>query len=91
MNHQISVANQNKIEGRFVFDIFIGNKRYKVSVAETYWQSLTGEKISPEELARRSFEFLLKHEGPGSILTEFELPLIGHYFPEYEESICSLI
>lgn len=40
-----------------------------------------------EELVRKSFEFLLERETNTSILRAFELPLIGHYFPEYEQEI----
>ncbi len=42
-----------------------------------------------EELLRVSFQFLLEREPNTSILTSFDLPLIGHYFPEYEQDIRS--
>ena len=48
---------------------------------------LTGEKASPEELIRKSFEFLLEREPKESILARFDLPVIGRYFPEYEREI----
>lgn len=42
-------------------------------------------KGTPEELIRRSFDFLLEREPKESILREFEISAIGRYFPEYEE------
>ena len=42
---------------------------------------------SAEELLQESFKFLLKREPNTSILGSFDLPLIGHYFPEYEQEI----
>ncbi|MBZ5662312.1 MAG: hypothetical protein LAO08_18075 [Acidobacteriia bacterium] len=48
---------------------------------------LAGEDIEPEELIRRSFEFLLEHEPKESILARFDLSVIGRYFPEYEQEI----
>jgi hypothetical protein len=42
---------------------------------------------SPEDLVRRSFAFLLEREPPSSILREFDLTVIGRYFPEYESVI----
>ena len=42
---------------------------------------------TPEELLRASFQFLLEHESNTSILTSFDLQIIGHYFPEYEKVI----
>lgn len=35
------------------------------------------------ELVRESFEFLLEREPQTSILREFDLEVIGRYFPEY--------
>ena len=45
------------------------------------------EGRGPEELLRASFQFLLEREPNTSILTSFDLPLIGRYFPEYEQDI----
>lgn len=42
---------------------------------------------TPEELIRKSFEFLLAREPKESILKEFEISAIGRYFPEYEETV----
>ena len=42
-----------------------------------------------EPLLHHSFEFLLEREPKESILRRFDLPLIGHYFPEYEREIRS--
>lgn len=39
-----------------------------------------------EDLVRRSFEFLLEREPPGSILREFDLSVIRRYFPEYDQN-----
>jgi hypothetical protein len=44
-------------------------------------------RCSPEECIRTSFEFLLEREAKESILTEFDLPIIGSYFPEYEREL----
>jgi hypothetical protein len=41
----------------------------------------------PEDLVRESFAFLLEREPASSILTEFELPVIARYFPDYPEEI----
>lgn len=64
---------------------------YKVWFSENYYQKLTDVKIAPEELVKKSFEFLLEREGPESILSEFELSDIQHYFPEYEEQTKSML
>ena len=43
--------------------------------------------MEPEELIRKSFEFLLEHEPKESILSRFDLTVISRYFPEYEGEI----
>jgi hypothetical protein len=45
------------------------------------------EGRSAEDLLQESFRFLLERESNTSILASFALPLIGHYFPEYEREI----
>lgn len=48
---------------------------------------LAGEAAEPEELIRRSFEFLLEREPKESILARFDLSVIARYFPEYEREM----
>jgi hypothetical protein len=60
---------------------------HRVTVTPDYHRKLTGGKVNPETLVERSFEFLLEREGNTSILSSFDLPLIGQYFPEYEGEI----
>ena len=46
-----------------------------------------GRGQTPEELVRRSFEFLLQRESKESILREFDLSVIQRYFPEYDQTM----
>jgi hypothetical protein len=61
--------------------------RHTVTLPPVYFQKLTGGKGTPEELIRRSFEFLLAREPKESILARFELSVIQRYFPDYERTI----
>ena len=60
---------------------------HDVTVSANDYTRLGGGKVEPEELVRRSFEFLLEREPKESILTRFELSVIGRYFPEYEREM----
>lgn len=62
-----------------------------VSVLPDYAASLTAGKVPVEQLVRRSFEFLLEREPNTSILRRFDLPVIGRYFPEYEQVIRGML
>ena len=61
--------------------------RHRVTLSPDYHNKLTGGTVAPETLIQRSFEFLLERESNSAILAEFDLPLIGSYFPEYEAEI----
>lgn len=43
--------------------------------------------VTPEELVRVSFEFLLEREPRESIMRSFELPIIGRFFGDYRDEI----
>ncbi len=60
---------------------------HTVTLSADYYQKLTGGKVSPETLIEKSFEFMLERESNTIILSSFDLPLIGRYFPEYEKTI----
>ena len=64
-----------------------GETEHTVTVSEEYYQKLTQNKVSAEELIKRSFEFLLSREPKESILRQFDLRDINRYFPEYENDL----
>ena len=64
---------------------------HRVTLQPEYYQKLCGGTITHEWLIIQSFKFLLEREPNTSILAEFELPVIGQYFPEYERTITELL
>jgi hypothetical protein len=64
---------------------------HKVTVKPSYFEKLTGRRVSPKVLVEKSFKFLLERESNTSILRSFDLPLIGRYFPEYERVIKGML
>jgi hypothetical protein len=60
---------------------------HDVTVTPNDYTRLTNGKAQPEQLVRRSIEFLLEREPKESILTRFDLSVISRYFPEYEREI----
>ncbi len=90
MRIEISTIQLDYASPGLTFEVSVEDHSYRVVVPEDYWLELTNEKIPPEELVKKSFEFLLEREKPGAILPAFDLPLIGHYFPEYEEAMRTL-
>ena len=60
---------------------------HKVHVSNDFYKLLTDGKFSCEHLIQASFEFLLERESNNAILSQFDLKVISHYFPEYEKEI----
>ncbi len=64
---------------------------HKVTVTHSYYEKLTGKRVAPDVLVEKSFRFLLDRESNTSILPSFDLPVIGQYFPEYEQEIKKML
>ena len=64
---------------------------HRVTVTHSYYQKLTNNQVTPEVLVETSFKFLLERESNTSILPRFDLPVIERYFPEYEETIKTML
>ena len=60
---------------------------HQVTLDPKDYERLAAATAGPEELIRKSFEFLLEREPKESILSRFDLSVISRYFPEYEREI----
>jgi hypothetical protein len=72
------------------YKVKVGGTRqtiHRVTLRDADRQRLGGKNVSAEQLIERSFRFLLERESNTSILSSFELPLIGKYFPQYAREI----
>jgi hypothetical protein len=61
--------------------------QHRVRVMPDDLRRFGGEDASAERLLEASFRFLLERESNTSILSSFDLPVIGRYFPEYGKEI----
>ena len=57
---------------------------HRVTLTDAYRNKIWNDRLSKEEIIRRSFAFLLERESNSSILRSFDLPVIQRYFSEYE-------
>ncbi len=64
---------------------------HRVTLTGDAYKRLAGEACGPDELVRKSFEFLLEREPKESILSEFDITVIGRYFPEYDREIAERV
>ena len=61
--------------------------QHRVRVSRADVTRLAPGASDPVELVEASFAFLLERESKESILREFDLTVIGTYFPDYEREI----
>lgn len=60
---------------------------HRVTVARADLVRLDPTAADPERLVRAAFDFLLEREPASSILGSFDLPVIGRYFPGWEDDV----
>ena len=60
---------------------------HNVVISDKVYQELTNSMISKYELLEKSFAFLLDREPNTSILTNFEIQIISHYFSDYANCV----
>lgn len=75
--------------GDWEFRVEIQEDRGKTAHEVVLDQDFAGRfDVSPEEVVKKSFEFLLAREPKESILSSFSIPdTISHYFPDFESKI----
>ncbi len=87
----ISVTSSSNSHG-WTFGVQVaesnGQTRHTVNLSQKDFDQITaGKATTPEQLIRRSFEFLLERESKNHILRQFSLPEISRYFPEFPTEI----
>jgi hypothetical protein len=60
---------------------------HDVTMSADDFERLGSNHRSPEDFVLACFEFLLEREPKESILSEFDVTVIGRYFPEFESRI----
>ncbi len=90
MSQPVEVACQPGGPG-WICEISVGADaavtRHRVTVDAALLARLRPGAEDPTDLVRESFDFLLAREPREAILREFDLPVIGRYFPEWESEI----
>ena len=75
-----------------VFDVRVideaSSTEHRVTASNADLERLSSGR-SHEDLVRACFEFLLAREPKESILSSFDVAVIGRYFPEFEREIVS--
>jgi hypothetical protein len=86
----LSVQRVSEDSRSLAFDVAVrqggGETRHKVNLSRDLLSRLApGEDA--ESFVRRCFDFLLEREPKESILSRFDVSVIGRYFPEFEREI----
>lgn len=87
----IAVTKIRSDGGGFEYEVTVreggSQTSHKVKLKKEYYLELTEGRAAPDDLVRKSFEFLLENEPKESILGSFDLSVIERYFPGYPDVI----
>lgn len=90
MTTEINVQQSGDEDG-YVFAVAVSDEvsesSHTVTLSRDDYARLGAGSPSPAEFIRRCFEFLLEREPKESILSKFDVSVIGRYFPEFEKEI----
>jgi len=88
---EIAVTEIKSDGGGFEYEVVVreggSQTSHRVKLKKEYYIELTEGRTAPDELVRKSFEFLLENEPKESILGSFDLSVIARYFPKYPDVI----
>ncbi|HET7168546.1 MAG TPA: hypothetical protein VFI69_05030 [Candidatus Limnocylindrales bacterium] len=67
------------------------SSRHEVTVSRVDADDLAAahDQVGVERLLEETFDFLLERESKESILSSFDVRVVGRYFPDYEHEIRS--
>lgn len=84
-----------KSDDPYAFEVRVATRgtetRHRVTMTNTTFRKLAGEKASPERVIEAAFEFLLDREPKESILRSFDVNVISSYFPNFESEIAGYL
>jgi len=89
INIRVKQVEQTEIGWQFQVEVEENGSKtsHLVRMSKDYFVKFSNRFSLPEELVKKSFEFLLEREPKESILKEFDIAVIKNYFPEYEEKV----
>ena len=72
------------------FKVIVSQKsttEHYVTASKDFLSQFSKYNLSPEDIVKYSFEFLLDREPNTSILKKFDITLISNYFPDFTKTI----
>ncbi len=86
---KVSLVSDDNEE--YIYDVEVNEggsaTEHKVTLSFDAYEALEDVYTEPDELIKKSFEFLLEKESKESIQDEFNLMDIGKNFPEFQEEV----
>lgn len=77
-----------------VFDVRVregpSETRHRVTLSQNDFERLSGG-ADAESFIAAAFRFLLDREAKESILARFDVSVISHYFPEFEQKLAEYL
>jgi hypothetical protein len=88
---EIMVDSLAESEDQFSFRVTVSedtsSSTHEVTLSRPDYERLARGEESPGDFVHRCFEFLLAREPKESILSRFDISVIGRYFGDFEDTI----
>lgn len=84
----VTKISENQV---LIFKVIVKDQKsqteHEVSLNRTEYIRVTQGHVDPEELIKKSFEYLLENEPKERILKKFDFTVISRYFPSFTKEI----
>lgn len=77
----------NPMEFRVTIEEGGSQSRHTVTMQQATYAKLAADRVGPADCVRAAFRFLLDREPKESILSSFDVTVIGKYFPDFESRL----
>ena len=87
----IQISKKSERAAEWEYAVLLGHESddigFLVKIERQHWEELTSARVTPENLIKKSFRFLLQKQSKYSIPQTFNLRDIQRRFPEYVEHV----
>lgn len=92
---EIEIGQETETDNHWAYRVRVFHEgkthQYQVTLSYADYDLWSRGRVAPSRVVHAAFEFLLKREGPSSILDTFDCSVIRRYFPDVDTQLPKLI
>ena len=87
----INIQSETEIDNGWLYRVKLDDNgreyNYSVTLSQSDYKKWSDSQVSPKNVIKAAFDFLLEREPASSILSEFDCAVIRRYFPEVDREL----